>query len=126
AGIDTHADTAHLAAIDGLGRDLGDAEFATTPDGYDDAIAFLKSFGNVEMIGIEGTSSYGAGITRAAAAARIEVVEVIRPERSVRRMHGKSDPIDAYQAARAALSGRAQATPKSEDIDALRALHNAR
>lgn len=126
AGIDTHADTIHLAAIDGLGRDLGDAEFATTPDGYDDAIAFLKSFGNVEMIGIEGTSSYGAGITRAAAAARIEVVEVIRPERSVRRMHGKSDPIDAYQAARAALSGRAQATPKSEDIDALRALHNAR
>src|SRR5690606_5966011 len=86
----------YLAAIDGLGRDLGDAEFATTPDGYDDAIAFLKSFGNVEMIGIEGTSSYGAGIARAAAAARIEVVEVIRPERSVRRMHGKSDIDDVH------------------------------
>ncbi|MDP9821955.1 transposase [Nocardioides massiliensis] len=126
AGVDTHADTIHVAAIDPLGRDLGDAEFATTPDGYRDAIAFLRSFGEPEVIGIEGTSSYGAGITRATAATGIEVVEVIRPERSVRRLQGKSDPIDAYQAARAALSGRAQAAPKSEDTEALRAVHNAR
>lgn len=126
AGIDTHADTIHLAAIDFLGRDLGDAEFPTTPDGYRAAIEFLQSFGNLAVIGIEGTSSYGAGITRAVAAAGIDVVEVIRPERSVRRTQGKSDPIDAYQAARAALSGRAQAAPKNEDIEALRALHNAR
>src|SRR5690606_39877135 len=91
AGIDTHADTIHLAAIDGLGRDLGDAEFATTPDGYDDAIAFLKSFGNVEMIGIEGTSSYGAGITRAAAAARIEVVEVIQSEEHTSELQSREN-----------------------------------
>lgn len=125
-GVDTHADTIHVAAIDALGRELGDAEFPTTPEGYRNAVAFLVALGSLETIGIEGTSSYGAGITRAAVAAGIQVREVIRPERSVRRLQGKSDPIDAYQAARAVLSGRAQAAAKSEEIEALRALHNAR
>lgn len=125
-GVDTHADTIHVAAIDTLGRELGDAEFPTTPEGYRNAMAFLVALGSLETIGIEGTSSYGAGITRAAVAAGIQVREVIRPERSVRRLQGKSDPIDAYQAARAVLSGRAQAAAKSEEIEALRALHNAR
>jgi len=97
-GVDTHADTIHVAAIDDLGRDVGDGEFPTTPEGYRDAVAFLVALGRLERIGIEGTSSYGAGITRAAVAAGIEVREVIRPERSVRRLQGKSDPIDAYQA----------------------------
>ena len=78
------------------------------------------------VIGIEGTSSYGAGFARAARAAGIEVREVIRPERAERRMRGKSDPIDAYQAARAVLAGRAGAAPKDEHVEALRALHNAR
>src|SRR5690606_2894052 len=68
----------------------------------------------------------GTGIARAAAAAGVEVLEVLRPERSVRRREGKSDPIDAYQAAHAVLAGRATAAAKSADITALRALHNAR
>lgn len=52
-------------------------------------------------LGIEGTGSYGAGLTSAARRAGITVREVIRPERSVRRLQGKSDPIDALQAVRA-------------------------
>ena len=125
-GADTHADTIHVAAIDGVGRELGDDEFPTTPDGYRSALEFLAGFGAVSILGIEGTSSYGAGFTRAAREAGIEVREVIRPERTVRRMQGKSDPIDAYQAARAVLSGRAAAAPKDEDVEAIRALHNTR
>ena len=125
-GADTHADTIHLAAIDSLGRELGDREFPTTPDGYRAALGFLGAFGELSIIGIEGTSSYGAGFTRAARGAGVEVREVIRPERSVRRMRGKSDPIDAYAAARAVLSGRATACAKDEEVEALRALHNAR
>ncbi|MBF6209392.1 transposase, partial [Streptomyces gardneri] len=109
ARVDTHADTIHVAVVDGVGRELGDEEFPTTTTGYRAALEFLASFGTVEVAGIEGTSSYGAGITRAVLAAGIEVREVIRPERSVRRMRGKSDPIDAYQAARAVVSGRASA-----------------
>lgn len=125
-GADTHADTIHIAALDAVGRDLGDQEFPTTPAGYAEALGFLATFGVVVMLGIEGTSSYGAGLARTARAAGIEVREVIRPERSVRRMRGKSDPIDAYQAARSALSGRAEAAPKHEELEAIRALHNAR
>ncbi len=78
------------------------------------------------MIGIEGTSSYGAGLARAAYAVGIEVREVTRPDRAQRRMRGKSDPLDAYQAARAVLSGRAEAAAKDERIEAVRALHTAR
>jgi transposase len=125
AGADTHADTIHVAVVDRVGRDLGDREFATTPAGYGAALAFVTSFGSVLVLGIEGTSSYGAGLARTARAAGLQVREVIRPERSVRRRQGKSDPIDAYQAARAVLSGRADAAPKDEAVEALRALNNA-
>lgn len=125
-GIDTHADTIHVAAIDPWGRELDDDEFVTTPAGYRAALEFLTDLGEVAGIGIEGTSSYGTGITRAAVEAGLEVFEVIRPERSVRRREGKSDPLDAYQAAQAVLTGRATAAVKSADITALRALHNAR
>lgn len=125
-GIDTHADTIHVAAIDALGRNLGDREFPTNARGYRAALEFLGDFGPITVIGIEGTSSYGAGITRTAHAAGIEIREVSRPNRAHRRMHGKSDPIDAYEAARAALAGRAQAAAKDERIQAIRALLNAR
>ena len=125
-GVDTHADTIHVALIDEQGRPLGDREFSTCPAGYRAALAFLIGFGKVRLLGIEGTSSYGVGLTRAAQAAGIEVREVTRPDRAQRRRKGKSDPLDAYQAAHAVLSGRADAHGKTGDIDALRALHNAR
>lgn len=125
-GIDTHADTIHVAVIDQQGRPVGDQEFATTPAGYRAALAFLVGHGRLDVIGIEGTSSYGLGITRAAQAAGIEVREVTRPDRAQRRRRGKSDPLDAYEAARAVLSGRADAHAKTEATDPLRALHNAR
>ncbi len=125
-GADTHADTIHIAAIDLVGREQGDHEFPTTPLGYRHALEFLAGFGDLGVIGIEGTSSYGAGLNRTARAAGIEVREVNRPDRSERRRRGKSDPIDAYQAARAVLSGRADAAPKDEQIEAIRALHIAR
>lgn len=123
---DTHADTVHVAVVDRFGREVEDREFATTPVGYRDALAFLSSFGPVEVLGIEGTSSYGAGLRVAARAAGIAVREVIRPEATVRRMQGKSDPIDAYQAARAVMTGRAKTAAKDGDIEGLRALLNAR
>ncbi|WP_406048291.1 IS110 family transposase [Kribbella sp. NBC_00889] len=125
-GVDTHADTIHVAAVDQVGRELGDREFGTTPDGYRAALAFLATFGTLVVIGIEGTSSYGAGLTRAAQAAGIEVREVTRPDRARRRMRGKSDPLDAYQAAHAVLAGRADAAAKTEQVEAIRALHIVR
>jgi len=64
---------------------------------------------------VEGTGSYGAGLTRVLLDAGVGVVEVNRPNRAVRRGRGKSDPIDAEQAARAVLAGTATAPPKSRD-----------
>ena len=125
-GVDTHADTIHVALIDEQGRPLSDREFPTTPAGYRAALAFLIGSGKLRVVGIEGTSSYGIGLTRAAQAAGIEVREVARPDRAQRRRQGKSDPLDAYEAARAVLSGRADAHGKTGAIDPVRAMHNAR
>jgi transposase/DNA-binding XRE family transcriptional regulator len=125
-GVDTHADTIHVALIDEHGRAMRDQEFPTTPAGYRAALAFLIGAGKLLVVGVEGTSSYGIGLTRAAQAAGIEVREVTRPDRAQRRRRGKSDPIDAYEAARAVLAGRAESRSKTSDIDPIRALFNAR
>ncbi|WP_306188986.1 MULTISPECIES: IS110 family transposase [unclassified Streptomyces] len=124
-GVDSHADTVHVAVISDNGGHLADAEFATTAAGYAAALAFLTAHGRVSAIGVEGTSSYGAGFTRTARAHGHQVVEVNRPDRAERRRTGKSDPIDAYAAARAALSGRADSAPKDDTVAGIRALHNA-
>lgn len=77
---------------------------------------------------MEGSGAYGAALTRHLRAESITVVEVDRPDRKARRAHGKSDPLDAYAAARAALSGTASGTPKLRDgqVEAIRALRIAR
>lgn len=124
-GVDSHADTIHVAVISDNGGHLADAEFSTTAAGYAAALAFLNAHGHVTGIGVEGTSSYGAGFTRTARSAGLHVVEVNRPDRAERRRIGKSDPIDAYAAARAALSGRASSSPKDDTVAGIRALHNA-
>jgi len=125
-GIDTHLDTIHLAAITDTSQLLGDAEFATSPTGYWAAICGARSFGEVVSGGVEGTSSYGAGITQALQANDIHTVEVNRPDRAARRKQGKSDPLDAYSAARAVLAGHSLAVPKDPHTGALKALLVAR
>ncbi|MFI5638768.1 IS110 family transposase [Streptomyces goshikiensis] len=124
-GVDSHSDTIHVAVVTDNGGHLADAEFPTTTAGYTAALAFLSAHGDVIAIGVEGTASYGTGFTRSARAEGLTVVEVNRPDRAERRRSGKSDPIDAYAAARAALSGRASSAPKDETVTGIRALHNA-
>jgi transposase len=125
-GADTHLETNHLAVITDAGQPLADAEFPTCPAGYDAAVKWAQSFGSIVIAGVEGTSSYGAGLTGVLQAAGIEVAEVSRPDRAARRRKGKSDPLDAYAAARAALAGDGLAVPKDEHTTALRALLTAR
>jgi transposase len=110
-GIDSHTDTIHVALIDGLGRDVADHEFATTEAGYRAAVAWLAGHGQVALVGVEGTSSYGRGVTTALAGAGIGVVEVNRTRPAERRRQGKSDRLDAYRAARSVLSGEASTPP---------------
>ncbi len=123
-GVDTHADMHVAAALDPLGGLLGVREFPATAAGYADLLGWLSGFGDLALVGVEGTGSYGAGLARYLAAARVRVVEVDRADRQDRHRQGKSDPLDAVSAARAALSGRAAGAPKGRDgaVEAIRAL----
>jgi transposase len=123
-GVDTHADTHVAAALDPVGGLLGVREFPATAAGYAGLLGWLGGFGTLALVGIEGTGSYGAGLTRHITAAGVRVVEVDRSDRQGRRRAGKSDPLDAVSAARAAQSGRAAGAPKGRDgaVEALRAL----
>lgn len=124
AGIDTHKHSHHVAVLDHLGRPVADREFATTSPGYRQIVEFLQAHGHVLHVGVEGTGSYGAGIARVLAAAGVSVVEVVRQNRQARRLRGKSDPLDAHQAALAVLTGADTGTPKSGDgqVECLRIL----
>jgi len=126
-GVDTHSLTHHAALVDPVGRELADREFPATPAGYEALSEWLAGFGQLVVVGVEGTGSYGAGLARVLTAAGVRVVEVDRPDRSARRSQGKSDPLDAYAAARAAASGRAGGTPKSRDgiVESIRCLRLA-
>jgi transposase len=128
-GVDTHGAFHHAAALDaGTGKLLGDEQFAATTTGYRQLLTWLRSFGRVTQVGVEGTGSYGAGLFRCLDAEQIAVVEVDRPNRQQRRRQGKSDPIDAIAAARAVLADVATTTPKSRTgpVEAIRILRTTR
>ncbi|MFD0441858.1 MULTISPECIES: IS110 family transposase [Streptomyces violaceusniger group] len=89
---------------------------------------WMRSHGELVAVGVEGTGAYGAELARVLTAAGVTVIDVDRPDRKTRRMKGKSDPIDAYAASMAVLSGRATGIPKSRDglVETVRVLRIAR
>jgi transposase len=123
-GVDTHRDSNVAAVIDMNGGLLGVESFATTAAGHRCLSSWMCGFGTIERVGIEGTGSYGAGLARHLSSVGVAVIEVDRPNRQKRRQHGKSDQLDAIEAARGALSGRCEGRAKSADAhaEALRAL----
>jgi transposase len=127
-GVDTHADVHVAAAVDSLGRLLGSLAIPTTLDGYAELLAWAEGYGQVGCFGVEGTGSWGAGLTRWLTANGQAVVEVPRPDRARRRRKGKSDTLDAEAAARAALAGLDVVIPKRQDgpVEMIRALRVAR
>ncbi len=94
-GVDSHANVHVAAALDQLGRLLGTHSAPTTRAGYAALIGWTEQFGTLVRVGIEGTGSYGAGLTRWLRARGHAVVEVERPKRQTRRRSSRSDPIDA-------------------------------
>jgi len=127
-GVDTHLDVNVGAVINHAGRLLGTLSTATSASGYMDLLAWARSLGCVRRAGVEGTGTYGAGLARVLREQGIEVLEVNRPDRSKRRLKGKSDPTDAESAARSVLSGQATAIPKSQSgaAEAMRTVAVAR
>ena len=103
----------------------------TTLKGYEGLLCWAEGFGPLRCAGVEGTSSYGAGLARHLKSRGIEVLEVERPKRrrgGSRRNVEKSDPSDAERAARAVLAGEASGVPKSGDghVEMIRTLRAAR
>lgn len=112
-GVDTHKWEHVAVALNGVGRRLGGITVPATAGGYRAMLEWALSVGIVAMFGIEGTGSYGSGLSRFLRRNGHTIIEVSRPPRKgERRLSGKSDPIDAEHAARAVLSGKASAIPK--------------
>lgn len=127
-GVDTHLATHHAAVIDLQGRLVADAEFPATQSGYAAMLTWMRRHGTLSRVGVEGTGAYGAGLARYLHTQHVEVLEVPRPDRRLRRQRGKSDPIDAEAAAPTVLAGKASGAPKIADgpIEAIRMLRVAR
>lgn len=127
-GVDTHKDTHTAAALDAAGQLRGSRQFPATAAGYAQLLAWLRTFGTLVLVGIEGSGVYGAGLAEHLHRAGVAMVEIDRPDRKTRRWQGKSDPVDAQAAARAAQAGRRTGTPKRHDgqVEALRVLRVAR
>jgi transposase len=128
AGADTHRDVHMVAALDQRGAELGVRPFSTDAAGYQEMLSWLGSLGSLERVGVEGTGTYGAGLTRFLHDHDVVVVEMTCADRQERRSHGKSDPVDAIAAARSAQSGKARALPKTRtgSVEAVRALRLVR
>jgi transposase len=107
---------------------LGELSVPTTAKGYERLVRWAEGFGTLRCAGVEGTSSYGAAITRYLRTAEIALREVERPKRRHLHRSSKSDSGDAESATRAVLAGETAGEPKSADgrVEMIRALRTAR
>jgi transposase len=108
-------------------RRLDATSVPTTPAGYAELLSWAWRLGQIDAWGIEGTGSFGAGLTRFLRCHGQVVVEVNRPDREARRRRGKSDSLDAEAAARA-VQAQQGSVPKAGDgrVEMIRSLRVAR
>jgi transposase len=114
-GVDTHKHIHVAVALDELGVRLDAQRFPADAAGYQALLDWATGLGTKLVFAIEGTGSYGAGLTSAVRRRDIGVIEVLRTDRRERRLNGKSDTLDAENAARTFLAGKATAIPKAAD-----------
>jgi transposase len=126
--VDTHKDTHVEVALDGLGRFQGILSVPANLAGYKKLLEWASEFGHLEHAGVEGTGSFGAGLTRFLKAEGMRVFGVVRPKRRDQYRTGKSDSLDAEAAARAVLAGTATGEPKGADgeVEMIRTLRITR
>ncbi|ASR05313.1 IS110 family transposase [Gordonia rubripertincta] len=127
-GVDTHQRTHHAAIVAADGRPLADREFPATSSGYRQLWQWAATFGRITHAGVESSASYGAGLTRLLTGEGVTVIDVNTPDRPRRYAHGKTDQLDAYAAAMAVLTGRADAVAKDTTgiVESIRMLYLAR
>ena len=89
-GVDTHKDLHVAAVVDEVDRVLASQCFATTRHGYKQMLAWMRTFGSLQRVGIEATGTYGAGLMRYMQKAGVEVLEGTAPDKHDRRKRGKN------------------------------------
>jgi transposase len=130
-GVDTHRDTHEVEIASPNGVPIARCSIRNDSTGYAQLLAWIVDHapGPRLVASIEGSRSYGIGLSRALSAAGLPVVEAEQPARIVRRGKGKSDAIDAHLAVLAALRLDAARLPIPRvdgDREALRILLGAR
>lgn len=124
-GVDTHRDS-HSTAI--LATDTavvqGQITTAANERGYRRLLRYARQHAPGRRAwAIEGTGSYGAGLTVFLQRQGELVLEIDRPRRPTRRDHAKSDELDAIRAAKEALTREHLAHPRQRgEREALRVL----
>jgi transposase len=101
--------------MDFVGGILAALTIATDTAGFTQLLGWAGNFAEIIAFGIEGTGSYGAGLTSFLRRHGHKVIEVSRPYRRPRRHNGKSDSLDAENTGRAVLAGAATAIPQTAD-----------
>ena len=74
-GVDTHKDLHVAAVVDDNDQVLGTQSFATTRQGYKLMLTWMRSFGDLQRIGVERAGSYGAGLLRYMPVAGVSILE---------------------------------------------------
>jgi hypothetical protein len=92
-GVDTHRDVNVAVALDERGRRLGEVKVPTDRHGHAELFAWAKDLGHeLRGFAVEGTGTYGAGLTRYLTGEGQFVIEATRPrrDRMAQRNDGKS------------------------------------
>ncbi len=104
-GVDTHKHTNTAAVVlVATGGVLGEMTVPTDLKGHAALLEMATAHGGFRLWAIEGTGSYGAGLTRFLREHDEWIVELDRPNRSDRHGGKKTDPLDAIRSAREALA----------------------
>jgi len=130
-GVDTHRDTHEVEIASPNGVPIAVCSIRNDSTGYAQLLAWIVDHapGPQLAVSIEGSRSYGVGLSRALTAAGLQVIEAEQPARKARRGKGKSDAIDAHLAVLAALrldAGHLPIPRVDGDREALRILLGAR
>jgi transposase len=114
-GVDTHRDTHTAALVHPTGARIASTVISTDPAGFAQLLDFalVHAPGPRLVWAVEGSRSYGIGLVRFLQRHGQRVVEVDHPQRPARR-RGKSDQLDAVQAAREALARTVQGNPRAD------------
>jgi transposase len=127
-GVDTHRDSHTAVAVTPAGAIHAEITVHADPGGYRRLLRFAEqSAPGCRCWAIEGTGSFGAGVTAFLLERGERVVEIDRPKRPARRNGAKSDRLDAGRAAREALTHEHLASPRQRgQREAIRVLLGTR